>query len=219
MIDKLFSKVNIPEEIYFQGKAIDGFLHYENSIIAIDNMIMPKYLIVYSKDNLPNLMVKETIELQPNGTYEEIFKGVNNRKYSALISSTVGGYSNSNAHHLTILKTQNLNQGFNISSIQKKEYFKYLHWNDILLNDDNLLYIASKEKGLGVFRIKDNFFKKKSNDKTKRYYQKTIDNSKIKYIYRTQDEIVELIPFNQSKIILITKDLKEYYNYVFTFLV
>jgi len=219
LIDKLFSKVNIPEEIYFQGKAIDGFLHYENSIIAIDNMIMPKYLIVYSKDNLPNLMVKETIELQPNGTYEEIFKGVNNRKYSALISSTVGGYSNSNAHHLTILKTQNLNQGFNISSIQKKEYFKYLHWNDILLNDDNLLYIASKEKGLGVFRIKDNFFKKKSNDKTKRYYQKTIDNSKIKYIYRTQDEIVELIPFNQSKIILITKDLKEYYNYVFTFLV
>src|SRR5690606_15130763 len=45
---KQFHSVPIPDEAFQPGKAIDDILFLEDKIIAVDNIIEPKYLIYYS---------------------------------------------------------------------------------------------------------------------------------------------------------------------------
>ena len=89
--DGQYHKISIPIELFYPGKAIDDFIVLENKIIAVDNIVMPKYLIEYERKFLPRLDSAKIFKLEPNGTYESIQKAVSNEHYIGLLSGTTGG--------------------------------------------------------------------------------------------------------------------------------
>lgn len=151
-----YSTVEMPFNVY--EKCIDDLLLDEDKVIAVDNVIYPKYLIEYDFKNpdYPHLIVSHS--LPNNGTYEHIGKGTLNYYYIALMSSSfgqsgVGKFINifirgSYDRYLRLAQWYDFTGEVEI----KKEY----HWCDILLlPEKNVLLISSMEDGIGIYYINE----------------------------------------------------------------
>lgn len=204
--NRKFHSVPIPEKVYQPGKAIDDILFYEDKIIAVDNILVPKYLIFYNMEELPNLNSTLIVELKSNGTYEHISKGQIFDKYLLLLSNTTSGYIGM-SDHLTILSTEDFTTGFSVDSRRKPGFqIPTLKWNDAILWKDKL-FIASKEKGIGVLKIKESYLKQmdyKNSDDV--FLNNKVSSKKIKYFEKTELEPIKLIPFSEHKILVIYQD-------------
>jgi hypothetical protein len=145
----------IPDSLTQIGKRIDDFVLNDSILIAIDNMIIPKYLLFYKlNDHLPVKYINFH-ELLSNGAYESILEGRITKNYLALYSITQSGYTET-SYHLTVLDLRNDMQSFAISMEENDStYFEIL---DYSLFDDHLL-IAGNKKGLGILKIRPEFFK------------------------------------------------------------
>ncbi|MCH7414498.1 hypothetical protein MM213_13445 [Belliella sp. R4-6] len=107
MTEKKWSQIDIPTEIMSLGKSVDDFLVYSDTLIALDNLIMPKYLLFYSlKDPLSINLIK-SYEVPPNGTYEQLHRILLKEEYFIILSSTFSGYTGG-ASHVTVLDKNNL---------------------------------------------------------------------------------------------------------------
>ena len=100
--------------------------------------------------------------------------------------------------HITIYADLNLESSFAISA---KENF-----NDFLLIEDKL-FIANREKGLGLFEIKDSYFNKD-------WFNTKISENKVNYKQYKNEEIIRLtiIP-NETKIILTIRNMRGIIRY------
>jgi hypothetical protein len=201
---KEFHAVPIPDEVYQPGKAIDDILFFEDKIIVVDNMIVPKYLIFYSALDLPQLGEGQVFKLPINGTYEHIYKGDINSEYLVLLSGTISGWVGS-SDHISILKFNDLGSNFSISTKSDNNSFEYITLKDILLVN-NRIYIAQKDKTLGILTIQEQYFKKSKNYDLRDY--PTISLDKIKIHQELDNEPIKLLFFSEQKIIVITKDSK-----------
>jgi len=197
-------QLEIPKEVVFLGKAVDDLVVNDSLLIAIDNIVMPKYVLYYHLNSKDKLQLSHFKELKSNGVYESIHQGRITQKYFGLISGTYSGYVGA-TEHITIYDNIDLKKSFAISSNeQKKDYHTF---NDFLILKDKII-IASKEKGLGTFGIKKSYFKDSdeySNDR----FNVGLSASKINYTFFKDRTIIKLtiIP-NTEKIILTIKDKK-----------
>lgn len=205
--------IPVPEEIFFLGKSIDDFLLIGDKIIAVDNIVMPKYLIEYNASDLPKLKHNDIFMLEPNGTYENIKRAVANDKYIILLSGTFGGYDRSTANHVSVLRTNNFERSFSISSSKRKP-FTYLRWTDVEIVN-NTVYIACKEKGLGSFRIYPSFFWKTIKPRAiyDGWQRRNIGKWRIKYRMLSPRNITDLIKYDDKRLIIIFKDEKGDYHF------
>lgn len=201
---KEFYPVPIPDEAYQFGKAIDDILFLDNKIIAVDNIVEPKYLIDYSLKNLPYLKEGQVFKLPFNGPYEHIYKGDINEDYLVLLSTTYSGWIGG-GNHISILKMIDLNSNFSLSSIPQSFSQDYIQWNDFLLLD-NRIFIALRYNSLGVFTIKNQYFSKSENKETRSY--KEVPLNKIKKHLEFEKQPIKLLPFNSDKIIVILEDVQ-----------
>ncbi len=91
-----------------------------------------------------------------------------------------------------------MKKSFAISTGQQEKDFH--SFNDFIIIEDKV-FIASKEKGLGIFEIKDSYFKT-SKDKFDNFNSK-VNLSKINYKQHDSGEILKLtIVPNNSKFIM-----------------
>ncbi len=189
--------LEIPAQVIFPGKAIDDLVVNDSLLIAIDNLIMPKYILYYQLNETGRLSLSHFKDLKSNGTYESIFQGRITTKYLGLISGTYSGYTGA-SEHITIYNDLDLKKSFAISTGQQEK--DYHTFNDFIIIGDKLV-IASKEKGLGIFEINDSYFKI-SKDKLDIFNAK-VSLGRIKYKQYDRGEILRLtiVPDN-SKIIL-----------------
>lgn len=67
-----WTPVPIPEQLRHHGKAVDGLLIEGRRIIAVDDIVMPKWVIVYEADDAGNLQPEEVTELPCHTSYERI---------------------------------------------------------------------------------------------------------------------------------------------------
>lgn len=189
--------LEIPAQIIFPGKAIDDLVVNDSLLLAIDNLIMPKYILYYHLNETGRLSLSHINDLKSNGTYESIHQGRITSKYFGLISSTYSGYTGA-SEHITIYKGIDLKKSFAISTGQQDKDFH--SFNDFIIIEDKV-FIASKEKGLGIFEIKDSYFKT-SKDKFDIFNAK-VNLSKINYKQHDSGEILKLtIVPNNSKFIM-----------------
>lgn len=201
-------KLQIPVEVMFPEKAIDDLVVNDSLLLAIDNIVMPKYVLFYKLNSKGKLDLSHFKGLKHNGAYESIYQGRITNKYLGLLSNTYSGYVG-RTNHITIYENLELTSSFAISSNQNdKDYHTF---TDILIVKDKIL-IASKEKGLGVFEIKTKYFKKSdkygNNDSNPRE-----STSKIKYSKYGKQVVIKLtlIP-NTNKVIVTLENV----NGVFT---
>jgi hypothetical protein len=64
--------VPIPEKVRRPGKAIDGLLIEGGRIIAVDNIVQPKWLIIYEPDGAGSLQPLKVVKLPAHTSYENI---------------------------------------------------------------------------------------------------------------------------------------------------
>jgi hypothetical protein len=198
--DKWF-KLEIPEEVQMWGKAVDDLVINDSLLIAIDNIVLPKYVLFYSLDSTEKLELSYFEDLKSNGPYESIHAGRITSKYLGLISDSYSGYTGA-SEHITIYDKLNLKRSFAISIGQQEEGFHT--FNDFVIIGDKL-FISSKEKGLGVFDIRDSYFKV-SKDRFDNFNEE-LSIQKIRYkSYSNVIIKLTLSPDNQ-KLILTTKNI------------
>ncbi len=204
---KEFYPVPIPDEAYQIGKAIDDILFLKDKMIAVDNIMFPKFLIEYSLNELPELKNSNVIQLQANGTYEHYYKGNINENYLVLLSDTHSGYTGT-SYHISVLKSFDYNQGFTVASKLKGRGNKYNSWNDILLLDEKI-YVACKEDGVGVLNIKENYFgKTKHPNRDDIWFHNKLNQKAINYMDVQNGIPIKLLPFNSDTIIVILQNTK-----------
>jgi len=196
-------KLDIPEEVTFWGKAIDDLVVSDNFLIAVDNMMLPKYALFYHINPNGKLLFSHFRELKSNGAYEEIHQGRISHKYLGIYSNTFSGYTGP-SEHITIYKGIDLISSFAISMKTSREHnFQII--NDFLIIQDKL-FIAHKINGLGIFEIKDLYFTVSQG----RFdiFNQRVDENNINYFQYVNEEILRLtlIP-NENKIILTIRNV------------
>lgn len=143
-------------EIIELGKSIDAFLQYENLLIAVDNIVVEKYFLVYdiSYAKMPRLLGKFGIPF--HGVYEHIYKVASNGKYFATLSTTSGRMAW--AQHLSIFQLPTLKELTVItnsktanrwSSYAGLQNDSSVIWESMCFFGDTLV-IASNRFGLGL---------------------------------------------------------------------
>ena len=199
---KKWYQLEIPDEVMLYGKAVDDFVVYDNFLIAIDNIVLPKYILFYDLNSTNNLDLSHFKALRTNGSYESIYQGRITEKYFGLISETLSGYSGVSGH-ITIYNGLDLEKSFTITSnVHEEDYHTF---NDFLICNDKI-FIASKEKGLGIFNIEKSYFK--VFDYPHDTFNFQIGTSRIDYTPFENREILKLtiIP-NTDKIVLTIENI------------
>ena len=217
-------QLEIPTEVLLWEKAIDDLLINDSLLIAIDNIVLPKYILFYQLNTAEKLALSHFKALKSNAAYESIYQGRISLDYLALRSSAFSANAG-NSEHITIYKGLDLTKSFAISTWQdKKNYHTY---NDFLIIGNKVI-IASKENGLGVLKIKNSYFKNKDNIIFRIYsylkygyyfddyenFNREISASKISYIKYKDENIIRLtqIP-NTAKIVLTIENSRKNIRY------
>ena len=194
---KKWYQLEIPEEVMLYGKAIDDLVVNDTFLIAIDNIILPKYILFYHLNSNSKVDLSHFKALRTNGPYESIHQGRITEKYFGLISETLSGYSGV-SEHITIYDGLDLEKSFAITTnVHEEDYHSF---NDFLICNDKII-IASKEKGLGVFDVEKSYFK--VFDYPRDTFNVQIGTSKIDYTPFENRTILKLtiIP-NADRIVL-----------------
>lgn len=192
--------LEIPTQLLFPRKAIDDLLVNDSALIAVDNLVMPKYVVYYKLNSKTDrLPFSYLFELKYNNSYESIYKARITHEYLGMIS---GGYNqgSGSSEHISIYRSDDMSMSFATSV---NEFGKnYQTFNDIAIIGANVV-IASKEKGLGILHIQPSYFKK-SDEFGHEKFNFQIDISKIKYRKYKDENIIKLTAIPHTTKIILT---------------
>lgn len=196
-----FTAVEMPFKGY--EKCIDDLLLDGNKVIAVDNIVYPKYLLEYDFTNpdFPHLIVSHS--LPENGTYETIKKGSTNESYVALISSSFG--MDGGGRYVNIFRKGNYKSYIRLSQwygMSDQDNDKKYYWRDILLlPNQNVLLIPSNEDGIGIYYIDDSMITEKGIE----------DSNSIEYINQWNKKVIKilLLPQINDKVLIIFEEGEE----------
>lgn len=188
--------LEIPEEIKFPGKSIDDIVINDNYLIAIDNIIIPKYILYYHINSDNKLIYSHQRSLKFNSSYESTHFARLENELLGLYSTTFnwGTFS----EHITVYRGLDLKESFAISS----DYTYKSKIVDIILIEGNL-YVANSSKGLGKLKIEDNFFKAKDEYGWEESNPQ-LDENLINYQQYTNEEIIKLTKIPNANTFIVT---------------
>ncbi|WP_257658744.1 hypothetical protein [Parapedobacter lycopersici] len=191
--------LEIPEEVSLPGKAIDDIVVNENLLIAIDNLVMPKYILCYKFSSTGSLTLSHSTMLKSNGPYESIYQGRITNKYFGLRSGTYSGDTGASGH-ISIYDGIDLKRSFAITSgMDDKGYHTF---SDFVIVEDKIV-VASKEKGLGIFEIKPNYFKD-TDDYGMVKFNNQVSASRIRYRKLKNGNIKKLVVIPGTTSVVLT---------------
>ena len=198
-----WTKLDIPVELAMFGKSVDDFMITGDTLIAVDNIVMPKYLLYYNIQDLNKIELIKSYTVPPNGSYETLFRGLIYKDYFVILSSTFGGSGSQS--YLTVLKRHDLPtlidyeakqidyeyKGFSISNGLKNFWhlrrrpntYPNKYWLDIVEKDDKI-FIAESPNRIATLKIRKKYFKPRKivgfwyNDED---YRQIIDKRKLRY--------------------------------------
>jgi hypothetical protein len=175
----ILQEIEIPDFLS-EEKGIDEILIFENRLLLIDNVVIPKYIFEYdiSEPSAPCFVRKE--EITECYTWDSVIKGDINEKWIALLSSSFNRLGTFN--HIRI--TQDLKEYFVFSStvsswtyLSRSSKVRFMEIKDIVLFHDYLLILS--DKGLGVLDLtRINKRKKEISEKTI-FWNKTITGDSL----------------------------------------
>ncbi len=149
----------IPEAIKKPGKAIDEVIVDGDFLVAVDNIIIPKYVLYYRYQTGEKPVYSHRVQLKTNGAYEHIARARIQGGYMGLLSFTHSIYAGTSGH-VTVYDQQNMHRSFAVTT--GRELAEQDSFTDFAFVGNKLL-LASREKGLGILTIKDDYFKTTGN--------------------------------------------------------
>lgn len=193
---KKWFQLEIPKEVIFFGKAVDDLVVNDTLLIAVDNIIMPKYILYYHLNSNDKLNFSHFKELKSNSSYESIHKARITNCYLGLLSTTMN--HGTVREHITIYSDLNLVKSFAITVGFKKN----MTFKDFILVDDKL-YIANSSKGLGILKIQKSYFKE-SDEYENDNFNAQLKENRINYKKIKNGEIINLTRIPNEQIIILT---------------
>ncbi len=139
-------------ELYRDGKRIDDLLVDGDRLIAVDNIVIPKYLLRFDVSNPRQAVHNQTKEIPFHSSYEQIHSGAIGADWVALLSTSANhGWR---AVHIALLDRQNLNEQFALTATQsrvprREETPPTRDWKALAFHGNTLL-IAAGADGVGV---------------------------------------------------------------------
>lgn len=198
-----FTKVDMPYE--GPEKSVDDFLVENNKLIAVDDFVLPKYLIEYDVSNPDYPHLVASYSLPQNGTYERIRKGSFNKEYMALLSTTFG-MEEGRGEYINIFHKGNYKSYIRLSLLHGLktdllECGKKTYWRDIyLIPDMGILLISAGDDGLGVYRIdNDKMGEDDNEDSQSVIYYNSWDRIVIKVLPIPNDENILIILMQKDR--------------------
>lgn len=195
-----FIVVEMPFKYY--DKCVDDLLIDNNKVIAVDDIVYPKYLIEYDFSNPDYPYLLKSYNLPENGVYERIRKGTLNENYIALLSSSFGMYGVERYINIFIKGYYDnyirLSQLYGIKNCIEDSDKKFF-WRDIyLVPNQNLLLISSNEDGIGIYRIEDDLMSQKDNE----------DSEAVYYFNSWDKKVIKILPIpnDKGKILLVFEE-------------
>ncbi len=149
---------------FLHRKSIDAFLVDNDMLLAVDNIVTPKYIIYFHLGSRSRAVYSHYEKLRDNGPYESIRAARISEDYIGTLSFSGGqggGFS-----HITVYRKDDLSSSFSlhgrisppIFEIEGTE-FSLNRFTDFIITG-NRLVVASAEKGIGVLDILPDFFER-----------------------------------------------------------
>ncbi|RYE49644.1 MAG: hypothetical protein EOP48_20795 [Sphingobacteriales bacterium] len=187
------------------GKSVDDLLIDGETVIAVDNIVWPKYILFYDFSNPYRVKHISDLQLPNNGTYESISKGSLSGSLIALLSSTIG--RGGGGRHITISEKNGFSRFVILSqySVLDNEYGKIYDWRDVLMLD-GFVFISSGVDGVDLLKVKVDDMLEDGSHMT----------DKIRYFNPWQKELVKIlvIPNDTKNILLVFKTAVYNFEYV-----
>ncbi len=167
--------LTIPEAPDFlRRKSIDAFLVDGDMLLAVDNIVTPKYIIYFNIGSRSRALYSHYEKLRDNGPYESIRGARISGDYIGTISFSGGqggGFS-----HITVYRKDDISSSFALHGrisppIFEIEGAKFSlnRFTDFIITGNRLVF-ASAEKGIGVLDILPGFFEGGGNPAEKINY-------------------------------------------------
>jgi hypothetical protein len=207
---KKWFKLKIPKEVISYGKAHNVLILNDSLLIAVDNIIIPKYILFYKLNSTDKLEYSHFKKPKSNMPYERIRKARITENYLGLLSTTVNW--DTQRENITLYSDLKLLKSFAISTEYKGKRRKRSFnegkrsFNDILIFD-NKLFVANSFKGFGVLVIKENYFKESKHKHD--ISNENIDENLIHYRKYRNREIIKLTKIPREQKIVLTIKNKE----------
>jgi hypothetical protein len=83
-----FQPVDVPKKIITHGKGVDGFAHFNGKLIAVDDFILPRFLLVYDVADARAPRFVEAVDLPAHSTYERVKSVAASDRALTLLSTT-----------------------------------------------------------------------------------------------------------------------------------
>lgn len=194
----IWYQLEIPNEIMRRRKAVDDLIINDCLLIAIDNVIWPKYVLYYHLNSLDKLRLSHFRLLKSNGPNERIYQGRISDNYFGVLSETWSGYTGKK-NHITIYENLELESSFCISSLNYHPFKSHIFTDFLIIKD--VVIIASRNEGLGILKIKQSYFE--NSDK-----HNIVNDNIIKYANYKDSTITKLtlIPHSEKIILRLTDD-------------
>lgn len=172
-------KIKLPKEIFQDhlGKGIDEIFIENNTLYAIDNILEPRYIIIFNIADMQNIQLIDYKKLTLHGTYEHVEYGHMNEKFLAL--STRSFNHGNSWTTISIIQKDELIEIANFSnwefllgikSLYRKKYTKLYFETSIpysqMICDAENLYILLESGVVGYVsfqKISEKYKKKKKN--------------------------------------------------------
>ena len=163
VVEKVFKPVYMPHRKW--GKSVDDLLLDGSKIIAVDDIVVPKFMIDYDFSDPGNPRLIADHDLASAGPNETIKKGTLNAEYVALLSVMMvqtGVYQSIalfiKGHYDTYCSVAELLRQWESVNVD----FPHLSesetspWLDILWHPtENVLLIAAMERGIGILSLEE----------------------------------------------------------------
>ncbi len=151
-----WTPLELPENLRKDGKRIDALLVDGDRLVAVDDLLFPKWLLAYDAADPRSPRLAEVVRLPVHGTYEHIVAATLGTNWLAVFSTTIGMFGE--GRHVGLLDRRTLRPHGGVSwssrswtpqgTVQTTEP----PWEGIAFQGD-VLYIACGEDGLGVLDL------------------------------------------------------------------
>jgi hypothetical protein len=146
-----WNSLPIPDECRSYGKRIDDFLVDGTRLVAVDDIVLPKYLLVYDVADPRRPGLRQVKEIPWHTTYEHVRRAERGTRWFALLSEGVN-HGRCSAF-VAVFRLDTLEEAWVVSTTRKGSFGRRTaqtrDWRDVSWSGDVLL-VAAGADGLGV---------------------------------------------------------------------
>jgi hypothetical protein len=193
-----FQPVGVPKRIITHGKGVDGFAHYNGKLIAVDDFILPRYLLLYDVADARAPRFIDVLDLPPHSTAERVHAVAASDRAIALLSTSANhGHF---AVHVSLLDIATLKERAvlhgELAGAFRRGLAPVADFASVALHEDKLL-IAAGSAGIGVLPVSPWIAPGKK--------VREIPFDDIRFVPVSKERVVRVVPIDAASAFAVTK--------------